>query len=99
MSNATDIARRKRILLQSIGQDVQLKRGTIRPKHRLCGQSGRLLDVRRTRVLVGFPIDRASETQPLFDEWTFPIAWVLLPGSIEPLPGQRELFAATEATL
>lgn len=90
----SELTRRKAILLRWLGQDVQLKRAALRPNDPLRGRSGHLLEVNRTRVLVAFPTEKTDDGDPVFDEWRIPIASILLPGSTEPAPGQRELFDA-----
>ena len=87
-----DAARRKSILFRYIGQDVELKQATLKANDPLRGRSGRLLDVKRTRVLVGFPTEKTDCGKPILEEWLLPLTFILLPGSIESAPGQRELF-------
>jgi hypothetical protein len=82
----TDTKRRAVTLSRYIGEEVTFKSSySGLPKGWPRDLSGILLDVKRTRVLIDFG--------PSYGEWLFPITAILLPGCIEPLPGQRELFA------
>jgi hypothetical protein len=66
---------------------------------------GTLVDVKRTRAVLRFAdlpeytfydqLDKKPQPKAVFGEtgeWIVPIEHLLLPGSVEPLPGQRELF-------
>jgi hypothetical protein len=81
-----ELSRRRRILARHIGYELCIKRGYLRPKDRLCGLVGRLVEVRRTKAILDFG-------EPGGGQWNVPIIAVLLPYSCEPAPGQRELFA------
>jgi hypothetical protein len=92
-----DLSRRRAILMRAIGLPVQLKRSAIKPRDPLRGRVGTLADVRRTRVTIEYGAPDEFGFVEEHDKWDVSIPLVLLPGSIEPLPGQRELFAL-EAT-
>lgn len=81
--NADELKRRRTLLSHYIGEQVTIKRGVLKPSSSLYGLPATLLDVRRTRVELDFG---SPET------WDFPIASILLPGSTEPAPGQKDLF-------
>lgn len=83
MSDKRELDRRRLLLFHAIGDHLQLKREALKPKHVLHGRSGELLDVRRTKATIDFA-DAGK--------WNVPIVEVLLPGSIEPDPRQRDLF-------
>jgi len=80
----TEINRRRSILWHYIGQQVTLKRTfPIGRDTHLRELPATLSQVNRTRVLLDFGD---------CGEWFFPVSAVLLPGSTEPAPGQRQLF-------
>jgi len=98
---AAEIARRRQILARHIGEYVTIKRdfGQLSrqaAKFRLWERPAKLVAVNRTNVVLDFGDDLFSELvnwAPLSEwQWNFSITAVVLPGSIEPAPGQRQLF-------
>ena len=111
LSKPDDIKRRREILARHIGEHVSVKRQHREVKD--APNVGVLVDVKRTRAVVRFgePLpdrtfdfihDGSPKPKPkavfgVSGQWTMPLDWLLLPGSVEPLPGQRELFEAVSA--
>ncbi len=103
---AAELKRRRQILNYHIGGKVQIKRSCLSTRERKSGLPfvGTLVEVRRTKASIRFgepvpPWSNDTEGVPwqpaifgLFGQWSVPINWILLPSSIEPLPGQLALI-------
>ena len=95
MSN--DLHRRREILLRHVGATLSIKR-EFRARAKFA--DARIVAVNRSRVVVNFPDEPLKVVTDFFGakkqtpvEWTLPITWLLLPGSIEPDPRQLPLIA------
>lgn len=82
-----ELNRRRSILSSAIGDYLELKRDAQERDKRLRNRRGKLVEVRRTRATLDFGD---------IGEWNVSICLLLLPFSVEPLPGQRELFPLGE---
>lgn len=101
MSNS-ELARRRRILSAHIGELITFRREHT-PRDLEAPLVGLLNGVNRTRAIVcfggpetspfGWVLHHPDDKFGVSGEWLVPIAHLILPGSVEPLPGQRELFA------
>lgn len=106
-SKPDDLKRRRTILARHIGEHVTLKRQHREVKHApnvgVLVDVKRTRAVVRFGEQEPEPTffdslhdgNRKTPQKPVFGvfgRWTLPLDWLLLPGSTEPLPGQRELF-------
>lgn len=98
MRDKAELQRRRRILWQYIGAHVRLKRDAETTRDFVKGRPGVLVNVNRTRCQVDFvTFDQygapaLENGEPVKQTWNIPIDMVLLPGSVEPDPRQKELF-------
>jgi hypothetical protein len=105
MTHSSDLSRRREILARLIGETLPIKQQFRRAAR---FSAATLRKVNRTRVLVTFP-DEPLERVKLrsfgvtlgeklvASEWSIPLAWLLLPGAIEPDPRQLPLFREAAA--
>lgn len=92
MIDTTELARRRRILGRYIGEPVCVKRRHLSAP---VPGIGMLVDVKRTKAIVRFGPD-AIKGKNVFGEsgeWSMPIEFLLLPDSVEPVPGQLEFIS------